>query len=131
MLARYLFLLLLLSAFPAASQVLYMVEPLDIRPVYEDYAPTLVDSNLVIASIRQRAQAIAYTAAGSDLPWADLYLVPLRSGKPGTPRLMDGTLCTPFNDGKRPSRPVAIPSASPGTFRWAAVPPIIWGSSSP
>lgn len=99
MLARYLFLLLLLSAFPAASQVLYMVEPLDIRPAGEDYAPTLVDSNLVITSIRQRAQAIAYTAAGSDLPWADLYLVPLSSGKPGTPRLMDGTLCTPFNDG--------------------------------
>ncbi len=96
---RYLLPFLLFGAFPAAAQVLYTVEPLDIRPAGEDYAPTLVDSNLVITSIRQRAQALAYTGAGSELPLADLYLIPLRNGKPGTPRLMEGSLCTKYNDG--------------------------------
>ena len=96
---RYLFLLLVFSAFPAAAQVLYSVEPLNIRPAGEDYAPTLVDSNLVITSIRPRVQAIAYTTSGSDLPLADLYHVRLRDGKPGKPRLMEGALCTKYNDG--------------------------------
>lgn len=92
-------LLLLATALSGSAQVVYSVEPLNIRPAGEDYAPTLVDSNLVITSIRPRAQAIAYTGASSDLPLADLYLVPLRDGKPGTPQLMDGPLCTKYNDG--------------------------------
>lgn len=86
------------GAFNASAQVLYSVARLDIRPSGEDYAPTLLDSNLVITSIRDRVQAIAYTN-GSDLPLADLYKVRLRDGKPGQPRLMEGTLCTKFNDG--------------------------------
>ena len=96
---RYVFLLLVFSAFPAVAQVLYTVEPLNIRPAGEDYAPTLVDSDLVITSIRPRVQAIAYTTSGSDLPLADLYHVRLRDGKPGKPRLMEGALCTKYNDG--------------------------------
>src|SRR5690606_9489578 len=96
---RALFLLLLLSSLPAAAQVLYAVEPLEIRPAGEDYAPVLLNGDLVITSVRPRAQAIAYTASGSHLPLADLYQVPLREGRPGTPQLMEGSLCSRYNDG--------------------------------
>ena len=97
--ARSLSALLQLIAFPVAAQVLYTVEPLNIRPVGEDYAPTLVDSNLVITSIRPRVQAISYSTSGSDMPLADLYRIRLRDGKAGKPSLMDGSLCTKYNDG--------------------------------
>jgi outer membrane protein OmpA-like peptidoglycan-associated protein len=81
------------------GQVAYTVEALDIRPAGSDFAPVLVDSSLVFASIRARAQAIAYTDPGTHKPLADLYRVRLHSGRPGHPRLMDGTLCSRFNDG--------------------------------
>lgn len=93
------FLLLTAIAFHGQAQVTYSVESLDIRPVGEDYAPTLVDSSLVFTSIRPREQAVAYTDAKTDKPLADIYSVKLRNGKPGTPRLMDGTLCSKYNDG--------------------------------
>lgn len=81
------------------AQSVYTVDPLDIRPAGEDFAPVLVDGSLVITSIRTRAQAIAYTGAGSGKPLADLYRIALRDGKPGHPQLLDGTLCSKYNDG--------------------------------
>ncbi len=93
------FLLLAFLALPGQAQVTYTVEALNIRPTGEDYAPILVDSILVFTSVRAREQAIAYTDATSKKPLADLYSVKLRGGKPGTPSLMDGSLCSKFNDG--------------------------------
>lgn len=81
------------------AQVVYDVTPLDIRPAGSDFAPVLVDSSLVFASIRARAQAISYTDPGTHKPLADLYRITLHGGKPGHPRLMDGSLCTRLNDG--------------------------------
>jgi outer membrane protein OmpA-like peptidoglycan-associated protein/Tol biopolymer transport system component len=92
-------LLLGLAALQGQAQVMYDVEALDIRPAGEDFAPTLVDSGLVITSIRPRAQAIAYTDAATNKPLADLYTVSVHDGKPGHPHLLDGTLCSKFNDG--------------------------------
>lgn len=83
----------------ASAQSGWKVEALDIRPAGDDFAPALVDSNLVITSIRQRAQAVAYTNAETGTPLADLYRVRMRNGKPGRPQLMEGGVNTPLNDG--------------------------------
>jgi len=94
--------LLFLTALTAAhgiGQVVYTVDPLDIRPAGIDFAPVLTDSSLVFASIRARTQAISYTDPGTQKPLADLYRIKLHDGKPGHPQLMDGTLCSRFNDG--------------------------------
>lgn len=94
-----LLLVLLFQGLTGLGQVTLDVEPLDIRPAGEDFAPVLTDSGLVFTSIRARAQAITYTDAITEQPLADLYHVRLKNGKPGHPRLLDGSLCSPFNDG--------------------------------
>lgn len=93
---------ILLGLFLAPSvgaQSTWTVEPLDIRPAGDDFGPALRDSSLVMASVRERAQAVAYTDARTGTPLADLYEVPMDNGKAGHPRMMDGTLSTPLNDG--------------------------------
>lgn len=86
-------------AVQVVAQSAWSVSALGIKPSGDDFAPVLLDSNLVIASIRERAQAVAYTDPATDKPLSDLYEVRLRNGKPGHPRLMDGSLSTPYNDG--------------------------------
>lgn len=93
------FLLLAALTLHGQAQVTYTVEALNLRPAGEDYAPTLVDSILVFTSVRARDQAIAYTDAKTNKPLADLYSVKFRGGKPETPSLMDGSLCSKYNDG--------------------------------
>lgn len=83
----------------ASAQSAWKAEALDIRPAGDDFAPVLVDSNLVFTSIRERAQVVAYTNTETGTPLADLYNVRLRNGKAGRPALMDGAVNTPWNDG--------------------------------
>lgn len=92
-------LLLVLHAAACAAQDIYTAVRLDIRPEADDFAPVLIDSGFVMTSLRTRDQAIEYTDETTGAPLADLYTVRLRNGKPGRPRLLDGTLCTPLNDG--------------------------------
>lgn len=83
----------------AFAQPAWTVEPLDIRPAGDDFAPVLLDSYLVITSIRERPQVLSYTNADNGRPLADLYKVRLNAGKPGRPVLMDGGVNSPWNDG--------------------------------
>ena len=46
--------LLLLTNALAHGQVSYVVEPLKVSPLADDYAPVLVDSTLVFCSLRDR-----------------------------------------------------------------------------
>jgi outer membrane protein OmpA-like peptidoglycan-associated protein len=89
----------LVAMLPAAGQSTWSVEALDIRPAGDDFGPALVDSGLVITSVRERAQAVAYTDARTGTPLADLYMITLTNGQAGHPRLLDGSLSTPLNDG--------------------------------
>jgi outer membrane protein OmpA-like peptidoglycan-associated protein len=90
---------LLVLCVHAGAQSTWAVEALDIRPAGDDFAPVMRDSTLVITSVRERSQAVAYTNAETNKPLADLYEVRLHGQRPGRPRLMDGNLCTPWNDG--------------------------------
>ncbi|MGV9011834.1 MAG: PKD domain-containing protein [Flavobacteriales bacterium] len=91
--------ILSVAALVAQGQVTWSVEPLNIKPVGDDFAPVLMDSTLYFTSVRDRVQVVAYTDAATNKPLADLYSADVRSGKPGHVRLVDGTLCTPLNDG--------------------------------
>lgn len=83
----------------ATAQSAWKVEPVDIRPAGDDFAPALQDSNLVFSSVRPRAQVVTYTDASNGMPLADLYRVRLHNGLPGRPQLMDGRLNSLLNDG--------------------------------
>lgn len=90
---------LLAASLHAAGQSAWTVEEAGIAPAGDDFAPVLMDSNLVFTSVRDRPQAIAYTDASTGKPLSDLYQAPIHGGKPGRPQLMGGTLSTPWNDG--------------------------------
>lgn len=92
-------LLLLTGTAACLAQDIYTVTKLDLRPEADDFAPVLVDSGFVMTSLRARDQAIEYTDANTGAPLADLYAVQFHNGRPGRPRLIDGTLCSPLNDG--------------------------------
>lgn len=81
------------------AQDIHEVFPLDLGIQTEDYAPVLVDSGLVICSIRETGATIAFKDAETGKPLADLYWVPLKNGIAGTPVLFSANLTTPVNEG--------------------------------
>ncbi|MFZ1659078.1 MAG: PKD domain-containing protein [Flavobacteriales bacterium] len=91
--------ILALFALVAHGQAQWSVEPLNIKPAGDDFAPVLVDSTLYFTSIRDRVQVVSYTDAATNKPLADLYSVDVRNARPGHVRMLDGALSTPLNDG--------------------------------
>jgi len=90
---------LLSSTTFVVAQEIHEVAPMDLGSLTEDYAPTLLDSGLVMCSIRESDATIAFKDEETGKPLADLYWVPLRDGFPGRPVLLSANLATPVNEG--------------------------------
>ena len=91
--------LLLLTTAMAQGQVSYVVEPLKVSPLADDYAPVLVDSTLIFCSLRDRDNIVGYRNELTDKPFSDLYRVELFNDGSQQPRLLDDALAGPLNDG--------------------------------
>lgn len=82
-----------------AQNVAYTVRPLELSPAGVDFAPMIVDSSLVFASLRERDQLVGYTSEETGNPLSDLYRVRLRNGVPGKPFPFGDEINTEVNDG--------------------------------
>ncbi|MCC7502635.1 MAG: OmpA family protein [Flavobacteriales bacterium] len=91
--------LLLVTAALAHGQVSYVVEPLKVSPVADDYAPVLVDSSLVFCSLRDRDNIVGYRNELTDKPFSDLYRIELFNKGNEQPRLLGDALAGSLNDG--------------------------------
>lgn len=83
----------------AAQKVAYAVRPMELSPAGVDFAPMIVDSSLVFASLRERDQLVGYTSEETGNPLSDLYRVRLRNGVPGKPFPFGEEINTEVNDG--------------------------------
>ncbi|MBL7952722.1 MAG: PD40 domain-containing protein [Flavobacteriales bacterium] len=81
------------------AQSIVEIEPLELGTLTEDYAPVLLDSGLVMCSIRETNATIAFKDAETGKPLTDLYWVPLKNGQTGTAVLFSQNLTTPVNEG--------------------------------
>ena len=87
------------AALAVSAQEIHEVIPMDLGPLAEDYAPVLLDSGLVICSLRESEATIAFKNAETGKPLSDLYYVPLEDDGLGQPFLFSANLATPVNDG--------------------------------
>lgn len=86
-------------ALSAVAQEHYVVEPLRITPAAVDYAPVLVDSTLVLCSLRLQEDVVTYRNESTGEAFSDLYRIDLRQGHDRTPRLLGDALMTELHDG--------------------------------
>ena len=91
--------LLLLNAAGVRAQESYVVSPVDLTPMGQDYAPVLVDSTVVMCSLRERDGLVSYRDATTGDPFSDLYRFTWDGKHAGTPTLFSEALTTPLNDG--------------------------------
>jgi outer membrane protein OmpA-like peptidoglycan-associated protein len=91
--------ILLLNALLASAQESYVVTPVDLNPAGQDYAPVLVDSTVVMCSLRERDGLVSYRSADTEDPFSDLYTFTWNGERASTPRLLSEALATPLNDG--------------------------------
>lgn len=96
---RLLLSLFLLNAAGAWAQESYVVTPVDLVPMGQDYAPVLVDSSVVMCSLRERDGLVSYRNAETEDPFSDLYSFTWDGQRAGTPTLLSEALTTPLNDG--------------------------------
>ncbi len=87
------------AALAVSAQEIHEVTPMDLGPLAEDYAPVLLDSGLVICSLRESEATIAFKNAETGKPLSDLYYVPIEGDLLGQPVLFSANLSTPVNDG--------------------------------
>jgi outer membrane protein OmpA-like peptidoglycan-associated protein/Tol biopolymer transport system component len=83
----------------AMGQEYHVVEPLQIRPGGEDYAPVPVEGGFVMASAREGLSVIEYRDAETGAYMSNLYFVPFDGSKAGNPRLFSEALHTRVNEG--------------------------------
>jgi outer membrane protein OmpA-like peptidoglycan-associated protein len=87
------------AACMAAAQESYVVAPVDIIPVGQDFAPTLLaDSTVVMCSLRDRG-TVAYRNARTEDPFSDMYAFKWDGIRAGSPHLLSEKLSTALNDG--------------------------------
>lgn len=91
--------LLTLALAPSMAQEVFELTPIRTSPAGEDYAPVPMDSGFVMCSVRETQNAIAYRDGRTAKPLSDLYWVPYRDGRAGTPVLFSQTLTTAVNEG--------------------------------
>ncbi|MCB9179724.1 MAG: PD40 domain-containing protein, partial [Flavobacteriales bacterium] len=89
----------LLLAVCAKGQWTYEVEHAAIGPAAEDYAPVLLDSNLVFCSLRDRPGMVHVVQADNDKPLSDLYIARYPDHGPTNCELLSEVLASPLNDG--------------------------------
>lgn len=93
-------LLFALLSWPSAdAQLIHEVHRVEISPGGEDYAPVFMDSGFVMCSVRENAALVGFVDAESGKPLSDLYWVPYREGRAGSPVLFSQNLATPVNEG--------------------------------
>lgn len=83
----------------ASAQESYVVTPVDLTPMGQDYAPTLMDSTVVMCSLRDRGQMVDYRNAETGDPFSDLYAFNWSGYAASTPNVLSETLISPLNDG--------------------------------
>lgn len=83
----------------ATAQSIVEVAPLDLGAASEDYAPVVLDSGIVMCSIREASSTITFKDADTGKPLCDLYWVPIKDGVPGHPILFSQNITTPVNEG--------------------------------
>lgn len=91
-------LLLILATF-AGAQESYVVEPVDFTPAGQDFAPVLVDSMVVMCSLRERDGLVSYRNAETGDPFSDLYSFQWDGRRATSPALFSEALASPINDG--------------------------------
>jgi outer membrane protein OmpA-like peptidoglycan-associated protein len=90
--------LLLLLMLRSAAQEHYEVAPVDLSPPGVDYAPVLLDSSVVICSLRDQGTIVVRDAVSDD-PLSDLYRFEWNAGRPSNPALLSPELASEVNDG--------------------------------
>jgi outer membrane protein OmpA-like peptidoglycan-associated protein len=90
---------LLLSTLGAWAQESYVVKPVDLMPMGQDYAPVLVDSSVVMCSLRERDGLVSYRDATTGDPFSDLYLFNWDGFRASAPHMLSEALTSPLNDG--------------------------------
>lgn len=90
---------ILLGALAASAQESYVVTPVDLNPMGQDYAPVLLDSTVVMCSLRERDGMVSYRAADTEDPFSDLYSFTWDGERASAPRFFSEALATPLNDG--------------------------------
>lgn len=88
-----------LIAVMASAQESYVVTTVDLNPLGQDYAPVLVDSTVVMCSLRERDGMVSYRAADTDDPFSDLYSFTWDGERASPPKFFSEALATPLNDG--------------------------------
>ncbi len=91
--------LVMLTALAASAQESYVVTTVNLSPLGQDYAPVLVDSTVVMCSLRERDGLVSYRSAETGDPFSDLYGFEWNGERATTPRLLSEALSTPLNDG--------------------------------
>lgn len=90
--------LLLLLPLLATAQDQYVVTPVDLAPGGVDFAPVLVDSMVVMCSLRDEGTVVVRDAETGD-PLSDLYSFNWQEGHPSSPVLLSRDLKSEVNDG--------------------------------
>ena len=73
MIRRALLLLTTLPAMAAMAQESIVVEPVRLYPTGTDHSPVLMDSTVVMCSLRERPDPSPYRSYGTSEPFSDLY----------------------------------------------------------
>lgn len=90
--------LLLLAACSVVAQEQFHITPLALG-AGQDYAPTLLDSTVVMCSLRDRGGLVGYRDAETGDPMSDLYAFQWDGSASATPHLLSEALTTVLNDG--------------------------------
>ena len=89
----------LLTALGVSAQESYVVSVVELVPLGQDYAPVLVDSTVVMCSLRERDGLVSYRDATTEDPFSDLYAFTWDGERASSPALLSENLSTPLNDG--------------------------------
>lgn len=96
---RSAFLLPLFVAGTVLAQETWTVTPVDLAPVAKDFAPTLLDSTVVMCSLRDRGELMDYRNSHTGDPLSDLYAFDWNGRAATRPRAFEGPFNTRVNDG--------------------------------
>lgn len=99
MIRRALLLLTTLPAMAAMAQESIVVEPVRLYPTGTDHSPVLMDSTVVMCSLRERPDPSPYRSYGTSEPFSDLYAFAWDGEHASTPELFSETLSSPLHDG--------------------------------
>lgn len=91
--------LTLLALTPAMAQDTWTVDRVELTPLAKDFAPVLMDSTVVMCSLRDRGELMDYRDSRTGDPLSDLYAFDWNGRNASRPRVFDPALNTRVNDG--------------------------------